>query len=174
MVIGNFYIFLDYFVCIFLVSNVMTLSEYEWIQIAISIVSLIVAISLFSVAYSSLQNAKKERKQRYLETQLKEVYTPLYEIFVNAKKTERGRREHKPSFKFISNELDEIRTIYHKFSHYLENNLSKEIRKEIIEDKECWVSRNRKLEFIGELDKAFVYIETKYCSLKKELEDLNK
>lgn len=145
----------------------------EWVQGFTGIAGLVVATSLFYVAKSSLENAKKERRQRYLEIKLKDVYSPLFQIFSLAKKGKETRRHEKRevagTFVFIDDELPKIIKIYRYNSHYLNESLRETIREEIIDEPDF--TKNRFTP--NELDSAFTEISSTYYVLKSELEQLS-
>lgn len=145
----------------------------EWIQVFTSMVGLIIAVALFYVAKSSLENAKKERRQRYLEIKLKDVYSPLFHIFSLAKNSEvyqrKTNRKIKGAFVFIEDELPIIEEIYRYNSHYLNEKLREIICEKIVEDPT--IIKN--IFTPNELDSAFIEISSTYYSLRAELEQLS-
>jgi hypothetical protein len=152
----------------------------EWIQIVTSIAGVIIAIALFCVAYSSLDNAKKERRQRYLEMKLKDVYSPLHQIFSIAKGNEEREKELldwgrlkivsgvKGSFVFDDKDYFEIKKIYRYNSHYLDDKLRNAIYDKIINESDY----SKRIFTPNDLEFVFVIIQSTYLGLKAELEEL--
>lgn len=147
-----------------------TISLYEKVQISSSIAGILIALGLFWVAYSNLRNAQRHRRQRYLEIQLKEVYTPLFEILTDAKNR---CVDKKFSFEFHggigrSEELSKIIKIFHEYSHYIDADLRWSIRKQIIE------ANLRKCQFTSnELSGIYEDVLDIYANLREELEKLS-
>jgi hypothetical protein len=61
------------------------LSVYQVIEILVSLMGVAIAYSLYRVASSSLQAARKDRKLRLLDAKLQKAYYPIFEILRSAR-----------------------------------------------------------------------------------------
>lgn len=125
------------------------------------------------MAKTTEELANKDRRQRYLEIKLKDVYSPLFHIFSLAKNSEEYQREANRKiagmFVFMSDELPKIKEIYRDSSHYMNEKLREIIYREIIEEPDILKEKFTP----DELDSAFEEIISTYYDLKTELEQLS-
>lgn len=158
-----FWIILLLYILFRLVSNIMTLSEYEWIQILISFTGIIIAGSLALVAYSSLQDAKRDRRFRLLDAKLQKAYYPIFEIIRKAK-----IRTKEPGTTVLQSlEKRDIRNIITKYGYYLDSKLLGLIIRRIVDTGD---SSNTYQE--SEIGEIYNILSKRTEELRKQLEEL--